>query len=201
MKLITKLGFSSIAVAALLAVTGCNAGPTKKIDDKELSYRKSDLLANPTPSGFAYSKAQPGSGKKFKRSFQDAPPLIPHSVDGMLPITQNNNACIGCHMPNVAKSVHATPIPPTHFTNYRPDTKVSNGKIVKEGKVVANTTDVKVAKFKKLNHLYQGRFNCSQCHVPQANIKPLVANKFTPGYKKGGEFKSSLNDDVLEGIE
>jgi len=119
-----------------------------------------------------------------------------------LPITKNNNACLGCHMPEVAKSMGATPIPPSHFTNFRPETKLQNGKVVKDGKVVKNTTDLKIAKFKKLNHLYQGRFNCSQCHAPQANVKPLVANKFTPEYKKpDGAFKSSLNDDILEGLE
>ena len=202
MKLITKIGLSSVAVVALLVTTGCNSQPAKKIDDKELSYRKSDLLANPTPKGFEYSKAQPGTSKRFKRAFQDAPPMIPHSVDGLLPITKNNNACLGCHMPEVAKSMGATPIPPSHFTNFRPETKLQNGKVVKDGKVVKNTTDLKIAKFKKLNHLYQGRFNCSQCHAPQANVKPLVANKFTPEYKKpDGAFKSSLNDDILEGLE
>ena len=27
------------------------------------------------------------------------------------------------------------------------------------------------------------RYNCTQCHVPQANVKPLVDNKFKPDYR------------------
>jgi cytochrome c-type protein NapB len=59
-----------------------------------------------------------------------------------------------------------------------------------------------LAKVKKLNGLYQGRFNCSQCHAPQANVKPLVENSFTPDFKddklKG---KSNLVDVINEGVD
>jgi cytochrome c-type protein NapB len=206
MKLIARIGLSVVTVSTLF-LTACNSQPAQSaasnaISDTELSYRNVPLEGDATTPELKYVDNAPGSGKKFKRAFQDAPPMIPHTVDGMLPIMRNNNACLGCHLPNVAKSVGATAIPPSHFTNFRPDTKVAkDGSVVKDGKVVANTSDVKVAKFKKLNHLYQGRFNCTQCHAPQADTKPLVANKFQADFKKGGEFKSNLNDDILEGIE
>jgi len=201
MKLIKRVGIG-LSLAGAIFLAGCfNSTTEKTISDKELSYRKTDLLKPVELPKVEYSKAAPGTSKRFKRAYQDAPPMIPHSVDGLLPITKNNNACLGCHMPSVAKAMGATPIPPSHFMNFRPETKLVNGKIVKDGKVVANATDVKIAKFKKLNKLYPGRFQCTLCHAPQANAKPLVENKFKPEYKKkGAEFKSYLNEDILEGL-
>ena len=199
MKKLTKVGISVAIGLAMFILSGC----ANKVSDTELSYRNSDLLANPGTPKVEYLKNAPGSGVKLKRGFQDAPPMIPHDVEGMLPITKNNNACLGCHLPDAAKAVKATPVPPSHFTNFRPDTKIGyNGKIIKDGKEVDNTSDLKVAKFKKLNHLYQGRFNCTQCHAPQIKGEPIIKNNFQADFKKGGEFKSSLNDmSVLEGID
>jgi len=37
-------------------------------------------------------------------------------------------------MPEVAKSMGATPIPPSHFINFRPDTKIGGRKGYKRGK-------------------------------------------------------------------
>jgi cytochrome c-type protein NapB len=112
-------------------------------------------------------------------------------------------------MPEVAPSVKATPIPASHFTNYRPTTEYKDGKVVKEGKVVGikgdigNTSDIKIAKAKKMDKLYQGRFNCSQCHAPQAKIDPIVGNTFKPDFGEGDELKahSSLADAMNEGVE
>ncbi|RUM72282.1 MAG: nitrate reductase cytochrome c-type subunit; periplasmic nitrate reductase electron transfer subunit, partial [Sulfurovum sp.] len=142
------------------------------------------------------------------RAYVNAPPMIPHSVEGLLPITKNNNQCLGCHMPDVAPSVGATPIPPTHFIDYRPTTVYKNGELVKEGKVVGlkgdigNVGDIKLAKKKKLNHLYEGRYNCSQCHAPQANVQTAVANTFKPDGLTGDlKTKSNLVDVMNEGVE
>ena len=105
-------------------------------------------------------------------------------------------------MPDVAKSMGATPIPESHFTDFRPSTKLVNGKVVKDGKVVANATDIKIAKFKKLKKLNPARYNCSQCHVPQANVKPLVGNTFKPEFtSKDLMEKSNLLKVIDEGVK
>ncbi|SFV62558.1 Nitrate reductase cytochrome c550-type subunit [hydrothermal vent metagenome] len=175
-------------------------GNKKEVDETVLGLRKTSLFdENVAPQKIKEDRPAPGTAPKFERAYVNAPPMIPHSVEGLLPITQKNNQCLGCHMPDVAKSVGATPIPPSHFTNYRPTTVLKNGNLVKEGKVVGiakgdmgNVSDIKLAKAKKLNHLYQGRYNCSQCHAPQANVKTAVGNTF----KSDGltdEFKSHSN--------
>jgi len=200
---IKKSWIGLLSLVAIVAV-GCAAGAGNTISEESLGLRKTNLYTedNTKPVEAKYTTAAPGTSKRFDRAFENAPPMIPHSVEGLLPITKDNNQCLGCHMPDVAKSMGATPIPPSHFTNFRPQTKVGkNGEVIKEGKVVNNTSDVKVV-IHKQNKLYQGRFNCSQCHAPQANVKPLVKNNFTPDYRsKDGAKKSNLLDTLNEGVD
>ncbi len=184
-------------------------GNKKEVTEEMLGLRKTTLFdENVEPAKADYSRGAPGAADRFERAYVNAPPMIPHSVDGLLPITGKDNKCLGCHMPNVAKSMGATPIPPTHFTNYRPTTVYKNGELIKEGKVVGpkgdigNVGDIKIAKAKKLGHLYQGRYNCSQCHAPQAKVKTVVANTFKPDGLTG-EFKtrSKLMDMMDDGVK
>ncbi len=174
------------------------------ISEESLGLRKSDLYSEEkvTPPPVKYTEAAPGSAKRFDRAYENAPPMIPHSVDGLLPITKNNNACLGCHMPDVASSMGATPIPPSHFRNFRPVTKLGpDGEVLKEGHAVENTSDIKMV-VRKQDTLYQGRFNCSQCHAPQAEVQPPVKNNFTPEFRSpDGAKKSNLLDTLNEGVE
>jgi cytochrome c-type protein NapB len=201
-----KSWISLLSLVAIVAVGCASSGGT--VSEESLGLRKVDLYSEDSakPEATQYSTAAPGTSKRFDRAYENAPPMIPHSVEGLLPIKVGNNACLGCHMPEVASSMGATPIPPSHFTNYRPTTVLKGGNVVKEGKVVGkdigNTSDIKLAKAKKLNHLYQGRFNCSQCHAPQSTQEPLVKNTFTPDFKsKDGAKKSNLMDVINEGVE
>jgi len=185
-------------------------GNKKEVDETVLGLRKTSLFQEDdvAPPTIKDDRPAPGAAPRFERAYVNAPPMIPHSVEGLLPITKENNQCLGCHMPDVAPSVGATPIPASHFTNYRPDTVYKDGELVKEGKVVGlkgdigNVGDIKLAKKKKLNHLYQGRFNCSQCHAPQANVQTAVANTFKPDGLTGDlKAKSNLVDVMNEGVE
>ena len=190
-----------------------NLGNKRVISEEALGLRKTNLYKeakNTQGIKADYDRPAPGSSTKFERAYVNAPPMIPHSVEGLLPIKQNNNQCLGCHMPEVAVAVKATPIPKTHFTNYRPTTVFKNGELVKEGKKVGiqkgdalgNVGDIKIAKPKKLNHLYQGRFNCSQCHAPQAKIDTVVGNTFkSDGLTKELKSHSSLADAMNEGVK
>jgi len=187
-------------------------GNKKTVTESTLGLRKTDLYSEEKDTVGVqadYDRPAPGSSTKFERAYVNAPPMIPHSVEGLLPIKQDNNQCLGCHMPESAKAMGATPIPPTHFTNYRPDTVLKNGELVKEGKKVGiakgdmgNVSDIVVAKVKKLDHLYQGRFNCSQCHAPQAKIDTVVGNTFkSDGLTEEFKSHSSLADAMNEGVK
>jgi cytochrome c-type protein NapB len=187
-------------------------GNKKVVTESVLGLRKTDLYSEKDETTGVkgnFDRPAPGASTRFERAYVNAPPMIPHSVDGLLPITQKNNQCLGCHMPEVAPSVKATPIPVSHFTNYRPTTVLKDGELVKEGKTVGmggelgNVSDIKIAKAKKLDKLYQGRFNCSQCPAPQANIDTVVGNTFQPDFGEGDEMKahSSLADAMNEGVQ
>jgi len=214
MKILSKLTIG-LATATIL-FTGCNdsATPVKKeivkptISATSLGLRKDSLFVEDKtvkPRKTAYSTTYAGSGHKFERAFQDAPPMIPHDTTGMLPITKDNNQCIGCHMPDVAASMGATPIPPSHFIDFRPVTTIAkDGEVEKDGHVIENTSSPTLANvsIKKTKKLYAGRFNCTQCHAPQSDTKLAVPNNFEPDYTSvDGTSKSSWDGTkLMEGI-
>jgi len=96
------------------------------ISEAELGLRKTNLYAedDTTAVKVQYNTAAPGTSQRIERAFQDAPPMIPHSVEGLLPIKTNSNQCLGCHMPEVAPSVKAVAIPKSHFVDFRPKHKL-----------------------------------------------------------------------------
>ncbi len=170
----------------------------KVITEEELGLRKVDLYSEDkaTPAEGKFHRAAAGAADRFERAYTNAPPMVPHDVEEFLPIVKGNNACLGCHMPEVAPSVKATAIPASHFANFRPATGMA-----KEGKEVDNTSDFKVVA-KKMDKLNPARFNCSQCHAPQANIDPIVANTFTPDFGSDEQkSKSNLLDVINAGVE
>ncbi len=141
-----------------------------------------------------YSKVRGGESEMFDRSFENAPPLIPHRVGGFLPIKIEDNKCLRCHMPDKAPEFEAIPLPKTHFTSYRPLVVEEEGKYrvdAHEGEVVE----------KDLGHFNGAMFNCSQCHVPQATVTVEIPNTFDPDYRKSSnKSQSNLKDNIGEGV-
>lgn len=149
--LLLALSFSATAQAA------------KSIPDTSLGLTKTDVNDSPAPEKFTYSEDFPGIDPVLKRAYPGAPPQIPHLIEAFLPVGKARNMCKVCHdkrdtlgANGKAKKVKGQPtaIPASHYTDHRLDT----GKI---GKTVVGARTV-----------------CTQCHVPQANIKPLVENTF-----------------------
>ena len=208
MRVINKLAMGLIAATLLFVGCGGVASPEQEatevkpvasISEESLGLRKTDIYQedDTTASKTEYRGAQAGESTKIKRAYQDAPPMIPHDVEGFLPITRTNNACIGCHAPDIAPAMAATPIPPSHYLDMRPRHICDGVKFRKRIDNTKNETDVK-----KLTHLSQARFNCSQCHAPQSQGNPSVENLFEANYtKKGGEFKSSWDEVVLDDLD
>ena len=86
------------------------------------------------------------------RNYPDQPPLIPHKIDNYT-VTMKYNKCMDCHAWNRYKETGATKVSMTHF-------KTRDGN--------------------EMSNISPRRYFCMQCHVPQADAKPLVANKFKP---------------------
>jgi len=84
-------------------------------------------------------------------TFSDQPPMVPHSIDKDR-ISLQENTCLKCHSKADSK-LESTPKPtPSHFKG-------------RDGE--------------KKNEVVAARYFCTQCHTPQANIKPLIKNNFT----------------------
>lgn len=197
MKLISRILFG-VAGASIVLLVGSNAAKPS-ISEESLGLRKVDLYSEDTvkPDETQYGKSYAGSGHKINRAFQDAPPMIPHDVEGMLPITIDNNQCISCHTPEVAQGMGATPIPVSHFTNFRPKHKFDG----KEFKKSVDNMKNEIA-IEETSTLAGARFNCSQCHAPQSQGQ-LVENTFEAEFtSKDGATKSSwAGSKLTEGLD
>lgn len=198
---LTKITLAITAAATIFTI-GCSASKTVSEESLGLRttnlYTEKDTVADKT----TYGTKAAGTSMKIERAFENAPPMIPHDVEGMLPITIGNNMCTSCHEPAVAESMGATPLPKSHFTNFRPHTTLTKeGMIEKEGKVVNNTSDFKTVA-KPLPTLAGARFNCSQCHTPQSNSTMVPKNEFKGDFRTNGSTsKSNLIDNINEGVK
>jgi cytochrome c-type protein NapB len=170
--MIKRLLLLSISAATLLMAADV-------IDDSELSFREdiTDELKLEL-ADIDYSASAPGESTRFDRSFENAPPMIPHDLEGLLPITLELNMCLTCHLPEYAVDVNSTALPESHFVDFRTGKKHS------------------------FDDLQPARYNCDQCHVPQANVDPLVQNKFDAAFRdENSKHKSNLLEVINQGIK
>jgi cytochrome c-type protein NapB len=84
------------------------------------------------------------------RAYPDQPPVIPHSIEGYQ-LSVNTNRCLSCHKREFTEGSGAPMISVTHY-------------ITREGQMLADVSP--------------RRYFCTACHVPQAEINPLVGNTF-----------------------
>ncbi|MEA1892940.1 MAG: nitrate reductase cytochrome c-type subunit [Campylobacterota bacterium] len=202
-------------LAATLLFVGCgdtgtagSNGVGETVTEESLGLRKTDLYserADTEGDVTKYSTAAAGTSKTIKRAFQDAPPMIPHDVEGMLPITIKDNQCVGCHAPEVAASVGAAAYPSSHMTNFRAATAIAaDGRISKNGVATDNTSEagMKNVSITKEGRLVGARFNCTQCHAPQSD-SPAPKNNFEATFlNEDGASKSSWTGTrLMEGID
>ncbi len=96
-----------------------------------------------------YTEAEPGETTLLERPYEIAPPLIPHSVTD-LNVSRDANDCLDCHLEGdeLDEGHVATKIPDSHYLNEYSGKKRAEG-----------VTGI--------------RYNCRQCHVPQAEVGEL----------------------------
>ena len=87
---------------------------------------------------------------KRVRNYAMQPPVVPHKIDGYQ-LDKNANKCMMCHARTRTQESQAPMISVTHFMD-------------RQGNFLAE--------------LSPRRYFCLQCHVPQADLKPLVENEF-----------------------
>ncbi|MCK7501103.1 MAG: nitrate reductase cytochrome c-type subunit [Comamonadaceae bacterium] len=130
------------------------------------------------PAHGEYPSTEPGKSRKIKRAFENSPALIPHDLTGMLPIAETNNMCLGCHMPEAARAINATPLP-----------KVSTLSTWTRGRTWAPTLTGK------------GTTACSVM-CPKVDIPEPIKNTFKPDFRKKKDMtSSSLLESLNEGVK
>ena len=163
--------------AAFLAACALN---NPSISDSQIGLRNVDLLDDKDVvlKDINYTKEPAGMAKRFDRSFENAPPFIPHDTEGLVPITKDSNMCVTCHMPEFAKDSGATPIPASHLYDIR-NKKDLAGKLDDE------------------------RYNCTTCHVEQQyGVSQLVGHNLMHDLRdKTGAHKSNLLDVLNDGVK
>ncbi|MBU1313753.1 nitrate reductase cytochrome c-type subunit [Pseudorhizobium marinum] len=93
------------------------------------------------------------------RAYPDQPPVIPHSIEGYQ-LSVNTNRCLSCHKREFTESSGAPMISVTHY-------------MTREGQMLADVSP--------------RRYFCTACHVPQADVNPLVENTFRDMSEMGVE--------------
>jgi len=84
------------------------------------------------------------------RAFAMQPPTIPHKIEGYQ-LDRNANRCMFCHARAKVEETRAIPVSPTHYMD-------------RDGTMRGDVSP--------------RRYFCTQCHVPQDEVKPLVANRY-----------------------
>ena len=84
------------------------------------------------------------------RNYPEQPPVIPHSIEGY-EVSVHANKCLSCHARSRVRESQAQMISITHFAD-------------RDGQFLASISP--------------RRYFCTECHVPQHDVKPPVANDF-----------------------
>jgi len=125
----------------------------QSIPEDSLGLSKTSVYDDPAPIIVNYGGGDVGTNKRAVKSYNTAPPMITHTITDMVPITRDFNLCKDCHVqPDLLKQKITKgmpiPAPVSHYVN------------VKKGE------------------MYMGRWNCIQCHRPQAKVDVLVQSTF-----------------------
>ena len=87
---------------------------------------------------------------RHMRAYPEQPPVIPHSIEGYQ-LSVNTNRCLSCHKREFTQGSGAPMISVTHY-------------MTRDGQMLADVSP--------------RRYFCTACHVPQADVPPLVENRF-----------------------
>jgi len=122
--------------------------------DVNLGLAKGSVFDAPTPPAVKANDSAPGEQPALPRPYIIAPPRIPHGITDFLPITSKQNACVDCHAVKDKKSGEPTPIPASHYTDYR------------------NAPD------RVGSQVVGARYVCVSCHAAATDAPALVENRF-----------------------
>ena len=148
---------SRLAFSLALCFVSLAAAPPKQapIPDRHLGLSRTSVFDTPAPAAYHDEASAPGEKALPARINREYPPVIPHGVGDVLPITRDSNLCLDCHaVAGPKKQGEATPIPASHYRDLRR---------------TPETVATRVA---------GARYVCISCHVPRTDAPPLVGSTY-----------------------
>ena len=143
---------SATILLAILGLTLSQPALAQQGASRVQTLRGADAAtSDQAPMERYYTGQAPGSQKPVARTFSTQPPVIPHAIEGIDTVTLQDNSCLMCHGPQNYKTMTAPKVSDSHFKD-------------RDGKMLAEVSSA--------------RHQCTACHVPQADAKPLVENTF-----------------------
>lgn len=145
LSLVVALGCSSGAPEKSKAPSAAEPAPAsenlKSIPDSEIGLAAGTAFEQPAQEAIAFNSVDPGESKLLARPNAEFPPVIPHSIQDMGPISIGENPCLDCHNTDIAEDMGAVAVPASH----RMDLRNSPGEYGDE--------------------VTGARFVCTSCHV------------------------------------
>jgi cytochrome c-type protein NapB len=139
---------------ASMTWTPVGAQAPSPVPDSRLGLAKGSVLDVLTPPTVKPNETAPGELPVLPRAYAIAPPRIPHGIGDFLPLTAKQNACVDCHEVKEKKTGEPTPMPVSHYTDYR------NAPGTVRPTVVG------------------ARQMCVACHVSGTDAPDLIENRF-----------------------
>jgi len=175
----------TMTATGLVAAGSDQGGASKSIEPDQLGLSKVNPMAHPTPEVYGEDQPNPGSSKPEAEAFPGAPTLIPHAVAAFTPIRKGSNSCLGCHHnPSLwdkepGKGM-ATPIPRSHYTDLRKASDEVRAEVLEGYTRVVRGEKSGHPKIgaKDAKRVVGAYYQCTQCHAPKTDAKPLVDNTF-----------------------
>jgi cytochrome c-type protein NapB len=141
----------TVLLAALTLMISSSAG-AQDVRSSVQTLRGADAATpDQAPPARSQTTKGPGGQKRVTRTFSTQPPVIPHTIEGFDQVTLQSNPCLSCHGPENYKNVKAPRPTDSHFRD-------------RDGKMLPAVS--------------AARYQCTACHVPQDDAKPLVGNTF-----------------------
>jgi len=122
------------------------------VSDSEIGLAAGTAFEQPAQAPIAFNSVDPGESEIRSRPNSEFPPVIPHSVEDIDPISRTENPCMDCHGPEAAIYSDAPAVPPSHQVDLRRSPDSQGDEVV------------------------GARWVCTSCHVAQTDEAALVNN-------------------------
>jgi len=123
LSLVVALGCSSSAPDSTEAPPVAKPEPApemvKTTPDSEIGLASGTAFEQPEQKAIGFNAVDPGDGEIQARSNAEFPPVIPHSVQDLGPISLSENPCLDCHNADVAEDMGAVEVPASHRMDLR----------------------------------------------------------------------------------